>query len=136
MPEQFSPVTLTDLTGVPLDAIYFNRLEAAHEQADDRATALELGVKTPVTLTYGAVVTPNATQGSNFRCVATGDLTLNAPTGGVDGQTITVRVKASGADRALIFEGGIVTPIVITSGQWWTGQLTYHQADDTWVLEA
>jgi hypothetical protein len=134
MPEQFTPVTMTDGAGVPLDRNYFNRLEAAHELADDRATALELGIAAPITLTYAATITPDATLGSHFRCVATGNLTLNSPTGGVDGQTVTVRIKASGGTRTVSFEGGIAAATV-TSGQWWTGKLTYNQLDDTWILE-
>lgn len=134
MPEQFTPVTMTNGTGVALDADYFNRLEGAHELADNRATALEMGIRTPITLDYAATVAPDATQGAVFRCVATGDLTL-APTGGGEGQTIIVRIKASGGARSVSFEGGLVAPVLIASGGWWTCALTYDQADDAWILE-
>lgn len=45
-----------------------------------------------VTITYAATITPNAAAGNHFRCTLTGNVTLNAPTGGLDGQKITVEL--------------------------------------------
>jgi hypothetical protein len=45
-----------------------------------------------VTITYAATITPVATAGNHFRCTLTGNVTLNAPTGGLDGQKITVEL--------------------------------------------
>lgn len=86
---------------------------------------------TPQTITYATTITPNAASGSLFRCTATGNLTLNDPTGGVNGQAVTVEILASGADRTLNFEGG-VTAVTITSGQWWSGTLRLNGS--TWLL--
>jgi hypothetical protein len=43
-------------------------------------------------ITYAATITPVATAANHFRCTLTGNVTLNAPTGGVDGQKITVEL--------------------------------------------
>jgi hypothetical protein len=84
-----------------------------------------------VTVTYASSVTLNANQGSVFRVVATGDLTLADVTGGRDGQRIALAVKASGADRILTAAG---TTYTITSGTWWVADLIYNQTDNEWVL--
>lgn len=40
-------------------------------------------------ITFGATITPNCTTGNDFRCTLTGNVTVAAPTGAVDGQKIT-----------------------------------------------
>jgi hypothetical protein len=135
MPEQFTPVAMSNGSGVPLDAAYFNRLETAMENMDDRGAALERGVITPVTINYAATITPDAGAGALFRCSATGDVTLNDPINGDDGQTITVEILASGgASRNLSFAGSTASGVTIAAGTWWKGELTFH-APSTWVLD-
>jgi hypothetical protein len=80
------------------------------------------------------VITPNAALGNLFRHVATTDVTLAAPTGGVDGQQIVVEVTASGGDRTLLIADSS-DPITISPGVWWIGRLIYHTTGDTWVLD-
>lgn len=122
-------------TGTALDADYFNRLETGLEVIDTRAAELERGVATPVSITYATTITPDASAGAHFRCIATGNLTVNAPVGGTDGQTVIIRIKASGADRTIAFSGNDVDAITLPSGKWWRGELTYDQSEDSWLLE-
>lgn len=133
MAETFTPKTwLDDPAGAtPITAAELNRIETGIETIDDRAAALELGITTPVTITYAATITPNATQGSLFRCTATGNLTLNEPSGGLNGQTVTVEITASGADQTLTVGAATTT---IPSGQVWVGTLRYNSGTTTWVL--
>ncbi len=87
-----------------------------------------------VTLTPSAgVITPNAALGSAFRYIATADVQLASPTGGSESQQITVRVKASGADRVLSFPTG--ASVTIPSGTWWVGRLLYDATDDAWLAD-
>lgn len=88
----------------------------------------------PVTLTAtGGVITPDASTGSVFRHAATANVTLTEPTGGVDGQAVTVAVLASGAARTLTVAG--VGSVSIPSGRWWVGELRYDAATSTWLLD-
>lgn len=99
---------------------------------------------TPQTITYASTITPNAAAGVDFRCTATGDLTLAAPSSPTDGQNITVSILASGAVRTLTVSSAIllttsVTPTVaIGSGKRWFGMLTYSSLGGagTWYLLA
>lgn len=134
MPETFNPITHTNGSGTALDAAYFNRIEAGIESMDDRADNLEHGIVSPVTITYASTITPDAFAGSLFRCTATGNLTLNDPINGTDGQTIVVEILASGDQRILSFAGGAAGIVTIGSGTWWKGTLTYHSVGTTWVL--
>lgn len=45
-------------------------------------------VQSPSTITYAASITPDCTTGNFFRVTLTGALTINNPTGAVDGQKI------------------------------------------------
>lgn len=86
----------------------------------------------PVTLTASSgTITPNAAAGSLFRHDATADVTLAAPIGGTNGESIDVQVYASGADRVLTVAGGTVT---IPSGGTWWGRFSYNATRDQWVL--
>lgn len=92
-------------------------------------------VSNPITLTASnGTITPNAATGSTFRHVATADVALAEPTGGIDGQEIAVAVLASGGSRTLSFAGGI-TSVTIPSGQWWVGKLRNDAATTTWLLD-
>jgi len=87
----------------------------------------------PISIAYAATITPNASQGSLFRCTATGPITLADPTGGVDGQVVRIEITASGADRVLTLTS-IATTITITSGSKWAGELVYD-GTDWWVTD-
>jgi hypothetical protein len=96
----------------------------------------------PISLDYAASLTPPADQG-NYRVVAaTGNLTLNAPSGGTDGQMLRIRVIASGASRTVTFDAGLRRPtaigssLVIGSGKRGDIGLLYEAADGWTVLAA
>jgi parallel beta-helix repeat protein len=92
------------------------------------------GTAQPIVLAASTgVLTPNAALGVLFRHVALTDVTLGAPTGGIDGRCIDVQVYASGGDRALTVAGATET---IASGTWWWGRLSYDAGHDQWVLDA
>jgi hypothetical protein len=92
------------------------------------ATRADRAITDPITLTYASTITPPAAQGSLFRVAATGDLTLNDPTGGVDGQWLRIEVTASGATRTLTL-AGITGTIAIPSGSKWAGDLGFDGTD-------
>lgn len=69
----------------------------------------------PVVVPYAASSTLNAAAGNNQLMTATGNLTLNEPTGGVDGQWLRLRVIASGAQRVVTFGGALKRPSSIAS---------------------
>ena len=117
MPETFAPFTWIDgpAGGTPITSAQLNRLETGLESMDDRAAALELGILTPVALSYAASLTVNATQGSLFRITATGNLAIADITGGVSGQLITLEVLASGGDRTVSIGGVTET---VPAGTW------------------
>lgn len=131
MPETFAPFTWIDGTGggTPITATQLNRLETGLESMDDRAAALESGIYTPVTVTYAASLTLNATLGSLFRVTATGNLALADITGGSDGQLIWLEVEASGADRTVTVAGVTDT---VASGTAWVGAFRYKATGDQW----
>jgi hypothetical protein len=95
------------------------------------ATLLTRLATAPVTVTYAASITLDASLGCVFRVTATGNLTVSSISNGVDGQTVTLEVLASGADRTLTI--GAMSA-VIPSGTWWAGQMIYHTSGDLWVL--
>lgn len=134
MPETYSSVTWTNDTGQKLNAANMNRIDAGVKTIDVRAAKLELGVDTPVTVGYASSITPNATQGALFRITATGNFTLNEPTGGTDGQTIALEVVASGAAVSMSFAGGALTPVSIPNGELCVVSLRYRSADTAWVV--
>lgn len=95
------------------------------------ATLLSRLATAPVTVTYAASLTVNAALGSVFRVAATGDLTLTDITNGVDGQTVTLEVLASGANRVLTIGADAST---IPSGTRWFGSFHYNAGVTTWIL--
>jgi hypothetical protein len=95
------------------------------------ATLLTRLAAAPITVSYAASVTLDASLGCVFRVTATGNLTLADITNGVDGQVLTLEVLASGANRTITVGG---TSSVIASGTWWVGQFIYHSSGDLWVL--
>lgn len=59
--------------------------------------------------TYGTSVTPDAAAAVHLRYVATGNMTVSPPVGGVDGQRVLIEVQGSGAARTVTFTAGIAT---------------------------
>lgn len=87
------------------------------------AARLPLVPNPPVTLTYGASLTPDAAVGNLRECTMTGDATLNAPTNPTTGQVLFLDFLASAAARTLTIDAGITrfvginSAIVIESGK-------------------
>lgn len=133
MPETFFPITWRNNQSPALNDANLNRIETGVEVLDDRITTLENGVVTPVVVPFATSVTLNATQGSLFRCVASGDLTLDDIIGGSDGQTVVVEIQAAGTARALHFTGSTEV-ITIPVGQWWVGTFRYVAAGSLWLI--
>lgn len=96
----------------------------------------DLNVLAPHNIPYAATITPNAATGALFRITAPGDVTLNSPINGTDGQAVIVEVLASGGPRLITLAGGVIDPIAIPSGSRWTGLARYNAGDDVWVLSA
>jgi hypothetical protein len=69
----------------------------------------------PVDQPYAASLTINATAGNNRVCTATGNVLLNEPINGVDGQWLHLRVIASGAQRVVTFGAALKRPSSIAS---------------------
>lgn len=69
----------------------------------------------PVVVPYAASMTLNATAGNNLLTTATGNIALNAPANGVDGQFLQLRVVASGASRTITFAAALKRPTSIAS---------------------
>jgi hypothetical protein len=134
--QTFVPVSLTNDTGQRLNAAYFNRLEQGIDTIDGRVDGVERGIRTAIVLTAsGGTITPNAATGSLFRHTATANVQLNEPINAVDGQLLTMMVLASGGERTLSFANGGLTPVAITAGQWWVGDLLYNATDGSWLLD-
>lgn len=140
-------LSATDVGAQPVDSdlTAFSSIGDGHPLRSGGAwttrTAQQLAVDlanapTPVTLTAsGGVITPNATAGPGpHRHIATANVTLAPPTGGVDGQGITVVVTADGATRTVSFPGGTLSSVTIPLGESWIADLLYQQATDEWQL--
>lgn len=69
----------------------------------------------PVVVPYAASLTLNATAGNNLVTTATGNVLLNEPSSGADGQLILLRVIASGAQRVITFNAALKRPSSIAS---------------------
>jgi hypothetical protein len=99
----------------------------------------------PVTLTNGATVTPDVSQGTVFYLTATQATTISAPLNPIDGQRIIIAFTASGANRQLIlasgaggFTFGSAVPSlgVTTSGETDYLGCIYNAALNTWAVLA
>jgi hypothetical protein len=69
----------------------------------------------PVVVPYAASATLNATAGNNQIMTATGNVLLNEPASGADGQWLHLRVIASGAQRVVTFGSALKRPSSIAS---------------------
>jgi hypothetical protein len=74
-------------------------------------------------ITTSANITVNATTTAVATYVITGNLTLNAPTGGADGNTLKLRLEASGGNRQIVISAftipssvALTSPVEIASG--------------------
>jgi hypothetical protein len=134
--QTYTPFTWADgqAGGTPITAAQLNHIETGIDQIDLRGANLELGILTPVIVTYAASVTLDASTGSVFRIVATGDLTIAGISTGTDGQLVTVQVQASGANRNVTWSVGGIPIGVVTSGTWATWTLRYHSASSSWLF--
>ncbi len=74
------------------------------QQLDAHSHTHPLVPNPPVTLTYAANITPDASLGNYRVCTMTGAAELEIPTNGVDGQVLSIRFIASGAQRVLTFD--------------------------------
>ena len=69
----------------------------------------------PVVVPYAASVTLNAQAGNALLMTLTGNLTLNEPANGANGQWLHLRVIASGAQRVVTFGAALKRPTSIAS---------------------
>lgn len=107
------------------------------------AGALPLVTRPPVALTYAAVLTPDASQGSYQVCTLTGDATLNPLINPTDGQMAHVRFIASAAQRTVTLDTtlqarrltNVPVSIVIPAGKRGDCLLHYEAADSAaWTV--
>lgn len=91
-----------------------------------------------IALTYSATLTPNCNDGLSRSVAMTGDQVINAPTNGVSGMILTLKMLASGADRELTFHADIKKPTgatyeaTVASGSTRVIQLEYNGT--AWML--
>lgn len=116
----------------PLSAARLSTMEAGIEDADNRLNVTEARVYATQAISYAASITPDALTGSVFYCIATGNLTLNSPSNGVDGKHVTVAVKASGTSLTLTLPDA--TTVWLTTGQWWAGRMVYLSGPNEWLM--
>jgi hypothetical protein len=122
-----------DLTGLAALNDGYPRRVAGAWSVTDYPSAPRF-ITPPQVVTYGALFSLNAATSSVFRLVATGDTTLAAITGGVDGQIIALEVIADGGPWQLAFADG--TPArTITADSRWIGSFLYDATDGTWTLD-
>ena len=96
----------------------------------------------PVVQDYAASLTINAAAGNHRILAATGNLTLNEPANGADGQLLLLKVIASGAQRTVSFVAALKRPssiastLTIPSGQRGTIGLSFESTYGWTVVTA
>lgn len=110
-----APQLLSDIGAQPLSTL-LTRMSAA-----------------AVTIAFAASITPDASQSCVFNVTATGNLTLADISNGIDGQSVNVRITASGAARTLTITG--INVVIIPSGTLWSGWFRYD-GSGSWQLAA
>lgn len=91
-----------------------------------------------IALTYSATLTPDCNDGLSRSVTMTGDQVINAPTNGVSGMILTLKMLASGGARELTFHADIKTPTgstyeaTVASGSTRVIQLEYNGT--AWML--
>jgi hypothetical protein len=88
----------------------------------------------PVTVAYAASITPDASQSCVFDVTATGNLILADISNGMDGQTVSVRVTASGGTRMLTVTG--IYTVALAASSRWVGWFKYDGAGSWQLTEA
>jgi hypothetical protein len=91
--------------------------------AQPSSTLLTRIAAAAVTVTFAASITPDASQSCVFNVTATGNLTLADISNGIDGQSVNIRVTASGGTRVLTITG--IYAVTVTSGSLWSGWFRY-----------
>lgn len=109
---------------------------ASKQPAGSYAPAPSVG-----TLAYATNITPVATAATSFFVAATGNFTLNAPTGPADGQMLMVEVRASVAvtvtiAAAILLTTGLAASLAVVSGRSGFIGLRYSAAAAAWYLLA
>jgi hypothetical protein len=96
----------------------------------------------PFVLTFATSLTPSAANGNYQVCTTTNNLTLNVPTGGIDGQMLRLRFIASGGSYTITFHASLRRPasiastLVIASTKRGDVGLLYEAADGWTILAA
>lgn len=85
----------------PTGSIWFNSTTGALRTTKGSVAADVSAADGVVSVTYAATIALDASAGSYYRIIATGDCTLNAPTNPRDGQPLTVEFSASGGARTV-----------------------------------
>jgi hypothetical protein len=99
-------------------------------------------VSPPVSVTFAATLTIDASTGTRFKTTATADFTLAPPTNPLDGQQLTVVILAQTTTRNLTVSGsiglttGLSAAVAIPAGKKWVGGLLYDGDLAAWVLVA
>jgi hypothetical protein len=95
------------------------------------------------TVTYASTITPDATTGNYFRCTLTGNVTLAAPTGGVDGQKVIIELVQDSTGSRLVTTSALHFGTSITSFTATTTAskrdkigLIYNSASSVWDVVA
>lgn len=122
------------VTSNPLDAF----MQAANIAA--MRTALRDPL-TPVTITFANPLNPDCADGLYRKVTMTGDMEINPPTNGADGDKWKCRLLASGGARTLTLDAAIVVPSessftskVIASGKTYFIQMEY--TGSAWWLQS
>jgi hypothetical protein len=132
------PATWVDgsVGGTPITAAALNLRDNNIRDHQTRLVAIEARTllvrlaAAPVTVTYAASITLDASAGCVFRVTATGDLALADIINGVDGQPVAFEVLASGGTRTVTVTGD-TTPL--TSGSWLSKTFRYNAAAAIWL---
>jgi hypothetical protein len=126
----------TRITGAAVDSVVVHKTGDETIAGNKTFTGLTTGprfVGAVQTLTYAATVSIDASTGSVFRCVATGNLALTGISNGADGQQVVLEVLASGGARTVTVTG--ISPITVASGTWWAGVFRFNSGTGNWLLD-
>jgi hypothetical protein len=131
------PIGAANTTGT---SRYFAREDHRHRGATDVHSHPEATVRfAPVGLADRSTITADASRGDYFRVHLRGDRTLEAPTGGTDGQRVVIEALASGGQRDLTLGGsialsaGMAATVTIPAGKRWFGEMV-HVSGLGWVV--
>lgn len=111
--KQASSADLTSIAGLsPSNDDVIQRKSGSWVNRTIAQLKTDLGVGTPstYTITYAGTISADRANGTNQKVTATGAITSLgvSATGAVDGETITIRVLASGANRVVTPATGVI----------------------------